>query len=71
MDDEKASSLIDSYGFYDACRVCGTGGDSNRDSLRQAWAAIQAQQKKESAAAKELAETSEVALASPKVKSPR
>ncbi len=68
---KKLVLLLTLMAFMMPAGFAAAGGDSNRDSLRQAWAAIQAQQKKESAAAKELAEKSEVALASPKVKSPR
>jgi len=54
-----------------AFAVAGSGGDGNRDSLRQAQAAVVAQQKKEDAAWKAVAEATKVALTSPKAKSQR
>ncbi len=47
------------------------GGDGNRDSLRQAWKAVQAEEKKAAAAAKDLTEKATAALASLKVNTPR
>jgi len=47
------------------------GLDGNRESMRQAWAAVQDQQKKEAAAEKDLLEKAKVALESPKAKSKR
>ncbi len=44
------------------------GYDANRDSLRQAWAAVQSDQKKAAAAEKAAAEQAKVALATPKAK---
>ncbi|MGO9572016.1 MAG: hypothetical protein ACLP5H_31225 [Desulfomonilaceae bacterium] len=51
--------------------LAGGGEDGNRDSLRQAWKAVQAEEKKAAAAAKDLTEKATAALASLKANTPR
>lgn len=46
-------------------------GDGNRDSLRQAWAAVQAQEKKQAAAEKAAAEKAKAAVTETKSKNER
>jgi hypothetical protein len=47
------------------------GGDANRISLKQAWAAVQSDQKKQAAAEKAITEQLQAALTSSKAKSRR
>ncbi len=51
--------------------VLAAGGDANRDSLRQAWAAIQAQEKKQAAAEKAAADAAKAPSSQTKSQSAR
>ena len=54
--------------FTMSAAVVLAAGDGNRDSLRQAWAAIQAQEKKQAAAEKAAAEKAKAAASETKSK---
>ncbi len=54
-----------------ASAVLAAGGDGNRDSLRQAWAAIQAQEKKQAAAEKAAADAAKAPSSQTKSKNQR
>jgi hypothetical protein len=54
-----------------AFAVAGSGGDGNRLSMKQAWEAVQADQKKQAAAEKATAEQLQAAFTSSKAKGRR
>jgi hypothetical protein len=54
-----------------ASAVLSAGGDGNRDSLRQAWKEVQAQEKKQAAAEKAAAEKAKASSSETKSKNER
>jgi hypothetical protein len=64
-------STLLAFVMSSAFAVAGSGGDGNRLSLKQAWAAVQADQKKQTAAEKTTAEQFQAAFTSSKAKSRR